>query len=438
MNNASSAVDQTEQTEQRKMSRLFAWVFICIGIGTSIASLFDHADSLLSPWDNYMVPVTSALYFVTGLIIYFRPKWLTPAILLSIIPTCIYEQGVMFMAVHYPSTASYYAAAASGAFFPLLYVVLFITLPTGAARVSWINCAGFYLQFFLNATLLSELSPTAERIGAEHILVQAMMAHPAYIVALSYIVRLRERLHATQQEAHQNKEKFLAMLSHEIRNLLQTMVGAIDLLHLKLKEPSEQRNIDRLKKAAVQLQTYLKDISELTRLEDPALLIQNSRFDLAQLLNNIRDEWLPQAESRSLQFTVRIQGRGEEQSLFIDADEARIRQIVSNLVSNALKYTTEGSVTIAASVSSDRPNCTTIAVTDTGIGMEEKYLDKIFQPYIRLENAKRTRSEGSGLGLSIVQRLVTSIGGSLRVESQLNQGSRFEVTVPGLVAQTAH
>jgi signal transduction histidine kinase len=264
------------------------------------------------------------------------------------------------------------------------------------------------------------------------------MAHPAYIVALSYIVRLRERLHATQQESHQNKEKFLAMLTHEIRNLLQTMVGAIDLLHLKLKEPSEQRNIDRLKKAAVQLQAYLKDINELTKLEDPALRIQNSRFDLAQLLNNIRDEWLPQAENRGLQFTVRIQGRGEEQSLFIDSDGARLRQIVSNLVSNALKYTTEGSVTITASVSSDRPNCATIEVIDTGIGIEEKYLDRIFLPYIRLENAKRTRSEGSGLGLSIVQRLVTSIGGSLRVESQLNIGSRFEVTVPGLVAQTAH
>jgi signal transduction histidine kinase len=434
MNNASSEVDQTGQIEQRKLEKFFSTTFIVGGVGASIASLFDSNSGLFTPWDDFCTPITSFLYFVTGLIIYFRPKWLTAAVLLSMIPTMIYQQGVFYMGMHHPGAASYYSAASSGPFFPLLYVVLFIVLPKGAARLSWINCAGFYLQFILNNFWFSGLSS----VEGEHLLVEVMMAHPVYILALSYIVRLRERLYATQQEAHQNKEKFLAMLSHEIRNLLQTMVGAIDLLHLKLKEPSEQRNIVRLQKAATQLQTYLKDINELTQLEDPALRVKNSRIVLAQLLNDIRDEWLPQAESRELQLAVCIQGRGEEQSLLIDSDGARLRQIVSNLVSNALKYTTEGSVTIAASVSSDRPNCATIEVIDTGIGIEEKYLDRIFLPYIRLENAKRTRSEGSGLGLSIVQRLVTSIGGSLRVESQLNIGSRFEVTVPGLVAQTAH
>jgi signal transduction histidine kinase len=429
MKNASTAVDQTEQAEQRKMSRLFAWIFMCIGIGTTIASLFDSNSGLFTPWDDYCTTITSFLYFVTGLIIYFRPEWLLAAALLSVIPTMIYQQGVFYLAVRHPGVASYYSAASSGPFFPLLYVVSFIMLPKGAAKLSWINCAGFYLQYILNNFWFSGSSS----VEGEHLLVEVMMAHPVYVVALSYIVRLRERLHATQQEAHQNKEKFLAMLTHEILNQMQTMVGAIDLLHLKLKEPSEQRNIVRLQKAAKQLQTYLKDINELTKLEDPALYIQNSRFDLAQLLNNIRDEWLPQAESRGLQLTVRIQGREKNQSLLINSDGARLRQIVSNLVSNALKYTENGSVTIAASVSSNMPNCATIEVIDTGIGIEEKYLDRIFQPYVRLENAKRTRSEGSGLGLSIAQRLVASIGGSLRVESQLNLGSRFEVTVPGLL-----
>ncbi|MDO8464096.1 MAG: HAMP domain-containing sensor histidine kinase [Gallionella sp.] len=438
MKTAPSTADQSAQTEQRKTEKLFAKIFIVGGAGASIASLVDSSSGLFTPWDNYGAAITSFLYFVTGLIILLRPKWLTAAVMLSMIPTVFYHQGVMFMAVHYPSEASLYSAASSGPFFPLLYVALFITLPKGAATISWINCAGFYLQFMLNATLFAELLPSPGRVEGEHLLVEAMMAHPAYIVALSYIVKLRERLHTTQQEAFQHKEDFLAMLSHEIRNLLQTMVGAIELLDLKLKEPAERRSVARLQKAATQLQTYLSDINELTRLEDPALKVKKGQFDLAQLLNDVRDEWLPQAESQGLQLAVDIRGTEGGHSLFIDTDEARLRQIVSNLVSNALKYTEEGGVTITAIVGAESPNCTLIDVVDTGIGIEEKYFDRIFQPYVRLESAKKLCSEGSGLGLTIVERLVESIGGSLQVESQLGRGTRFQVTVPGLVAQSVH
>lgn len=438
METASSKVAQSAQAEQKKIGKLFSRVLVAVGIGTVVASLFDSGSGLLTVWDNYMVPITSILYFMSGVIIHFRPQWLTEAILLSMIPTIIYEQGVMFVAVHYPGEASYYAAAASGAFFPLLYLVLFITLPRGAAMWGWINCAGFYLQFLLNATFLSEPLPSPERIGAEHILVQAMMAHPIYILALSYIVTLRERLYATRQEAFRNKEDFLAMLSHEIRNLLQTMVGAIELLDLKLKEPAERRSVARLQKAATQLQTYLSDINELTMLEDPALKIKKDQFDLAQLLNDMRDEWLPQAESQGLQLAIDIRGTEGGRTLLIDTDEARLRQIVSNLVSNALKYTEQGSVTIMASTSAGSPNCITVEVIDTGIGIEEKFFDRIFQPYVRLENAIKRNAAGSGLGLAIVERLVASIGGSLQVESQVGRGTRFQVTVPGLVAQSGN
>jgi signal transduction histidine kinase len=115
-----------------------------------------------------------------------------------------------------------------------------------------------------------------------------------------------------------------------------------------------------------------------------------------------------------------------------------LSQIISNLVSNSLKYTEKGCVTITANASTESPNCVTVEVSDTGIGIEEKYLEKIFLPYVRLENAKRLCSDGSGLGLSIVERLTASIGGSLQVESQVGQGTRFRITVPGLVTQSAH
>ncbi|OHC66429.1 MAG: hypothetical protein A2040_00800 [Rhodocyclales bacterium GWA2_65_19] len=429
----SSSIASSADAEQRKIEKLFAWVLIAVGVGTSISGLFDSGSGLFTRWDDIWVPITSSLYFVSGVMIYLRSKWLTAAILLSAIPTGIYEQGVMFVAVHHPDAASYYSASSSGPMFPLLYMVLFIALPRGAATWSWINCAGFYLQFLLNSTLLSEPLPTQGRVNAEHVLVLVMAAHPVYILSLNYIVKLRERLHTTQQEAFKNKEDFLAMLSHEIRNLLQTMVGAIELLDLKLKGPPERRSVVRLQKAATQLQTYLTDINELTMLEDPALRIQITEFDLAKLLDDVRDEWLPKAQRQGLQLAVHVRGREGDRPLLVRTDETRLRQIISNLASNALKYTEVGSVTIAASACAESSGSVMVEVVDTGIGIDEKYLTRIFQPYVRLENAKQCKAKGSGLGLAIVQRLVASIGGSVQVESTLNRGTAFRITLPGLV-----
>lgn len=418
---ASPIVDQSAQTEQRKNEKLFSVIFIAGGVGSLIASLFDGSDGLFTTWDIYLTPIISILYLVSGVIIYLRPRWLSGAVLLSVIPTMIYQQGVMFMAVHHPSTASLYSAASSGPFFPLLYIGLFIILPKGATTLGWIHCGAFYLQFLFN--WLSGNSTTVS-IEGEHLLVEIMMAHPTYIIALSYIVRLRERLHATQQESFQSKEQFLSMLSHEIRNQLQTMVGAIEHLDLKLREPGERRSVARLHKAASQLQTYLSDLGELTQLENPALRVKYARFDLSQLLGEIREEWLPIATGKGLQLTLSC-----DDGLMIESDEARLHQIVSNLVSNALKYTETGSVTLAARI--NPANSLLLEVRDTGIGIEEKYLGKIFHPYIRLNNPKTPNEQGSGLGLTIVERLIASLNGTLRVESQINQGTKFEITLPG-------
>lgn len=423
----SPIANHSDEAEQRKNEKLFAKIFIIGGATSSLASLFDGSDGLFTALDIYLTPITSILYFVTGIIIYWRPKWLTAAVLLSVIPTIVYYQGVMYMAVHHPSTASLYSAASSGPFFPMLYVALFIVLPKGAAKWSWINCGGFYLQFLFNILWFYGADSTAGRLEGQHLMVEAMMAHPLYIIALNYIVKLREHLHATQQESFKNKQQFLSMLSHEIRSQLQTMVGSIEILDLKLKEPSERRSVTRLHNAAMQLQTYLRDLGELTHLENPELQVSKLRFDLSQLLKEIQSEWQPLAASKGLQLTLQT-----PDSLLIQSDSARLRQIVTNLVSNALKYTEAGSVTITARIKPDAADCVILEVSDTGIGIDEKHLSKIFQPYVRLHSAKTQSEQGSGLGLSIVERLVARIGGSLQVESQLNHGTRFEITIPGL------
>ena len=435
MSAPTSAADQLAQNEQAKLAKFFSATFIVGGIACGVASLFDSSSGLFTAWDNYFTALTSVLYVVSGLIILLRPRWLTAAVLLSIIPSAIYQHGVMYLAVHQPTAASLYSAASSGPFFPLVFIVLFITLPRGAATLSWLHCAGFYAQFLLNATCSPV--PAAQSPGqveAEHLLVEVMMAYPVYIIALNYIVKLRARLNLAQEEVFKQKENFLGMLSHEIRNQLQTMVSAIDLLGLKLKGAAEQRTVVRLQVAASQLQTYLNDMNELTMLEDPSLRIDKSQFDLAQVLDDLREEWSSQAANQGLQLNVNVKSADDGRSLLLFTDKARLRQIIANLLSNALKYTETGSVSIVASASVDLPGSVTVSVVDTGIGIEEGSLDKIFLPNIRLENAMSRNASGSGLGLPIVERLVLSLGGSVRVESQLNKGTKFQVEVPGLVA----
>ena len=430
-----SAADLLAQNEQAKLAKFFSATFIAGGIACGAASLFDSSSGLFTAWDDYFTALTSVLYVVSGLIILLQPKWLTAAVLLSIIPSAIYQHGVMYLAVHQPSAASLYSAASSGPFFPLVFIVLFIALPRGAATLSWLHCAGFYVQFLLNATYLPlPAPPLPGQIEAEHLLVEAMMAYPVYIIALNYIVKLRARLNLAQEEVFKHKENFLGMLSHEIRNQLQTMVSAIDLLGLKLKGAAEQRTVVRLQVAASQLQTYLNDMNELTMLEDPSLRIDKIQFDLAQVLDDLREEWSSQAANQGLQLNVNVKSADDGRSLLLFTDKARLRQIISNLLSNALKYTETGSVSIVASASVDLPGSVTVSVVDTGIGIEEGSLDKIFLPNIRLENAMSRNASGSGLGLPIVERLVLSLGGSVRVESQLNKGTKFQVKVPGLVA----
>lgn len=411
---------------QRRAEKLIATFLIVVAITTSITLFFDQSDDLLTTWDQYGGPITSVFYLASGLMILYRPTWLLYALLLTVIPTFIYEQGVLFWAVHFPTEASYYSAAGSGPFFPLIYLVLFITLPRGAARWSWINCAGFYLQFVINNTLLGAATPHAGRTVAEHVLMGIMMAHPLYIIGLTYIVHLRERLTATQRQMYRDKEDFLGMLSHEVKNLLQTMMVAIDQLDVKLRNRFEHRSVSRLQVAATQLNTYLSDVAELTKLENPSYAVQRQPVRLPDLLRDLGDEWRPEAEKKGLF----LQAETEPETLTCTTDETRLRQIASNLISNALKYSDAGGVTLSARPHPVRHGFIELAVADTGIGIETAMLEKIFLPYVRLEKAGRRRSAGSGLGLTIVQRLVESIGGSIVVESRVGEGTRFSVSIP--------
>lgn len=429
MEELSPNTSNAEQVAERKLQVTVAKAIMIAGIGTWIAGWFAAGDELITPWDAVLLPLTSTFYIVAGLMAYFKPKWNVAGLALALIPTSVYEQGVFYFVVHYPDKASYYTAAGSGPWFPLYYVALFIAFPKGAAKWSWLHYSGFVLQFLFNNFLPGDPSTAAQRLPGEHLLVEVLMAHPAYIVALSIIIQLQDRLHATKEEAFRSKQNFLAMLSHEIRNLLQTMMGAIDLLDLKIKEPVPRQSVARLSKATTQLQTYLNDIIEFTRLDDPSMRVNAAPFDAVRMLQELREQWLPEAADRGIDLHLDIDEASRDGLRTAVSDEARWRQIVSNLVSNSLKYTPQGSVTVSATLDSATRRVR-LNVVDTGIGIDADSLEKIFQPYVRLENAKRQSAEGSGLGLAVVERLVKRLKGHIVVTSELGKGTVLHLELP--------
>ncbi len=435
------------ELELAKSARFYGIVLILGGAAASIAGVFDTYDDLFTVWDHWGVSITSPLYILSGVILLFRPQWVYLAMAISFFPTAIYQQGVMFMAVHFPSKASYYSAASSGAFFPLSYLVLFITLPKGATKWSSLNCLGFYIQYLLNHTILIPAQEPHFQMQGQHLMFEAMMAHPIYIASLRYIVTLRERMYRVQQESHralveaheathrlqvesqQNKEKLLAMMSHEIKNQLQTMIGSIDLLQFRAKSTQDKKSFQHLLNSAVQLDTYLSDVRQMTRLENPEFTIEVSQFDIHGLLDEIVEDWQPQALEAGLSLTL-VPPDASTPALVLESDRTRLRQVISNLVSNGLKYSMEGGLTLSARLDSDRPGYLLLTVSDTGIGMDQDDIKKIFLPYVRLKNAETLRQEGSGLGLAIVKMLVDSMNGEIQVESELNKGTSFQLRLP--------
>ena len=424
---------QSRPPVDARHARLMTGVALLAAIGTLVIWFTDRQQGLATAWDQWTLPGLSALYFGISVLHVAKPRCMPLALPPTLIATSVYLLVAIHLAMGGPSLPKLYAVTSLTQLIPVFYVVAFVAWPRGGAWISGLTYAGLLALY-----LFSLQAPMPTHGGSEvqlltqKALLASLLIHPAGILALSFIVHLRGQLSTSQQEAFKGKERFLAMLSHEIRTPLQAMLGSIDLLALKLHGSAETRTLDRLRNSATQLDTHLRDVTEFTRLEDPALRIQASTFDLGQLLHDLRDDWIERAQAKGLTLSIDIVPSDQEAALqTVYADATRVRQIVCNLISNAVKYTLVGGVPVHASLSRQhRGRGMTIVVEDSGIGIATQHLEVIFQPYVRLEDACALQADGTGLGLAVVQRLVDRLGGRLHVDSHPDRGSRFTVELP--------
>jgi PAS domain S-box-containing protein len=225
------------------------------------------------------------------------------------------------------------------------------------------------------------------------------------------------------------KNQFLANMSHEIRTPMNGVVGFADLLKDKdLDEESRDRFLQIIDNNAKQLLTLIDDIINIAKIEADELKIIKSSFNLNELLLDLQNLFIRIKEtklSKNLDFILKIPPI--EQASEIYSDQARLRQIISNLLGNALKFTDHGNITFGYSIEKDHLQ---FFVEDTGRGIPANKLNTIFERFQQTSSEDATIHGGTGLGLAICKGLVQLLGGQISVKSEPNIGSRFEFNIP--------
>ena len=409
-------------------------ISLIAGLTIFIVWYLDESQGMTTAWESCGGIVMGGVYLTGAVLLWIRPAWLDAIVIACLGTTGVYFLGALHFAVLDGTGTGLYSLASNAQFMPLLYVAAFIALRRGAAMLSWALLAGtaaLYARHFGQTGWHGLMPAQGDTVG--HIWCIVLLTHPCYILALQYITTLKDRLLQAERRAHADKQRFLAMLSHEIRSPLQAMLGSIDLLALKAHTPPERRAVDRIRHAADQLDTHLRDVSEFTRLEDPAWRLKAEPIDMALLARETVDAWQPQASAKGLALSVDIPSGDEPLLRLVHTDPQRVRQILGNLLNNAVKYTPRGRIDVRVEIDPDGEHIL-LEVADTGVGIPPQAQAGIFEPYVRLDTRHagdgQASPEGSGLGLAIVRRLVDRLHGQVRVESQPGQGSCLAVRLP--------
>lgn len=236
------------------------------------------------------------------------------------------------------------------------------------------------------------------------------------------------RLSRKQAEvANVSKTEFLANMSHEIRTPMSAILGYADILANHLTDPDNVNCVSIIQQNGRFLLEIINDILDISKIEAGKLEHDKKPIELRKLMNDIRDLMSVRAADKMLDFDVRFDGDLPEKFV---SDEKRLKQILVNLIGNAIKFTDTGSVDVVVSASKKRNRYRLIfSVIDTGIGLTAGQIDTIFQPFTQANASVDREFGGTGLGLAISQRLAELLGGEVSVKSRPQKGSTFKLSI---------
>ena len=305
---------------------------------------------------------------------------------------------------------------------------------TELARTGTLTARGEWSVIHKNGTVVRVESvrsaihdKTGALVGAQLIVRDATERHRAEQMREAAAVELA-RAREDAVAASRAKSAFVANMSHELRTPLNGVIGMVDLLARTPLDVRQKRYVDVARSSASLLLSVINDILDFSKIEAGKLELEHIEFSFSDLVEEVATVMELSAEDKGLELTCQTDANLE--SLLV-GDPARIRQVLVNLTSNAIKFTSEGEVAVRAALVSDAgaPPLVRVDVRDTGVGIAPDARQKLFQPFSQVDASTTREHGGTGLGLAICRELVQRMGGQIGVESARGRGSNFWFTL---------
>jgi two-component system, sensor histidine kinase LadS len=328
--------------------------------------------------------------------------------------------------------------------FRILNVIILLTVPVIAiagilrsrtyspARLYSVGWALFALALVsLAARSLNLLS--VNLLTTYGVMLAAVWEAALFSLALGYRIKLseaqatEERLHAAdvEREASQARERFLSMVSHELRSPLASVSFGLDMLELRASDAKQSEAVGRIRRAADNIEGQLRDLLTLASGSHGTLEIRPLAFDATQLVVDYAEERRDAAEAKKLALEVSV----PDAEMLVIADPIRLAQALTNLISNAIKYTDRGRIDVVLDPIDKERGLLRFSVADTGIGIPGVVRPQVFKPFSRFDAMDRGQP-GSGIGLAVVKTVVDHLGGTVTVSSEEGGGTKFTVEIP--------
>ncbi|MCX7140782.1 MAG: ATP-binding protein [Proteobacteria bacterium] len=240
------------------------------------------------------------------------------------------------------------------------------------------------------------------------------------------------------ESANRAKSEFLANMSHEIRTPLNGLIGNAQLLEMSEPNSEQKEYLSAIMLSGSNLLSLINDILDLSKIEAEKVVLENADFSLRGCFNDVVRTQRSRIGNKGLSLKLQIPNEVPDALI---GDELRVKQVLLNLLGNAIKFTKEGSITLSAAIKERDSSkaLVELAVTDTGIGIPKAVADDIFKPFVQADSSTTRQYGGSGLGLTISRRLAELMGGSISVESTEGVGSVFRVLLPfKVIHQVGH